>query len=263
MTGQPMRRGIVLPGGTATQQLEHALLAERHGWDGVFVWEAGYGVDAGSLLAAMAARTTRVRLGTLLTPLPWRRPWKVASQVVTLDQLSGGRAILTVGLGAVSTDLPATGEVIDLRVRADLLDEGIDLIRMLWEGATRYHGRHYHYECDRTDLVEVGRPVQERIPIWVVGVWPRPKSMRRVLACDGVVPQFDGDGGPEAVRSMRAWLAEHGARPEIDVTAEGETPFDDPDAAAELVRPWAEAGCTWWLETKWELPHHVPERTEQ
>ena len=92
------------------EQLELALVAERHGWDGVFVWEAAYGVDAWGLLSAIAVRTDRVRLGTLLTPLPWRRPWKVASQVATLDQLSGGRAILTVGLGAVSPDLPETGE---------------------------------------------------------------------------------------------------------------------------------------------------------
>lgn len=91
---------MILPGGTATEQLDQAVLAEQAGWDGVFVWEAAYGVDAWSLLAAIAARTSRVRLGTLLTPLPWRRPWKVASQVATLDQLSGGRAILSVGLGA-------------------------------------------------------------------------------------------------------------------------------------------------------------------
>ena len=89
-----MLTGVVLPGGSATEQLEQAVLAEQAGWDGVFVWEAAYGVDAWSLLAAMAARTGRVRLGTLLTPLPWRRPWKVASQVATVDQLSGGRAIL-------------------------------------------------------------------------------------------------------------------------------------------------------------------------
>ena len=85
-----MRYGIILPGGTATQQLAQAEAAEQAGWDGVFVWEAAYGVDAWTLLAAIAARTERVRLGTMLTPLPWRRPWKVASQVVTLDQLSQG-----------------------------------------------------------------------------------------------------------------------------------------------------------------------------
>src|ERR1700694_4617745 len=129
-----MRFGVVLPGGTATQQLELAIVAEQAGWDGVFVWESAYGVDAWTLLAAIAARTTRVRLGTLLTPLPWRRPWKVASQAVTLDQVSGGRAILAVGLGAVTTDLPVTGEVTDLRGRAERLDEGIDLIRELWAG---------------------------------------------------------------------------------------------------------------------------------
>jgi uncharacterized protein (TIGR03086 family) len=54
------------------------VLAEQAGWDGVFVWEAAYGVDAWSVLAAAAVRTARVRLGTMLTPLPWRRPWKVA-----------------------------------------------------------------------------------------------------------------------------------------------------------------------------------------
>jgi hypothetical protein len=61
---------------------------------------------------------------------------------------------------------------------------------------------------------------------------------------------------------LREWLAEHGARPDIDVIAEGETPHDAV-AAAAIVRPWADAGCTWWLDTEWEMPHHVPERMRQ
>jgi alkanesulfonate monooxygenase SsuD/methylene tetrahydromethanopterin reductase-like flavin-dependent oxidoreductase (luciferase family) len=255
-----MRYGMVLPGGTAPEQLEQAVLAERAGWDGVFVWEAAYGVDAWTLLAAMAARTTRVRLGTLLTPLPWRRPWKVASQVATLDQLSGGRAVLAVGLGAVTTDLPLTGEALDLRARAELLDEGIDLIRELWAGGTAFRGRHYEYYCGRDDLSEVGRPVQQRIPIWVVGAWPRPKSMRRALRCDGVIPQYPDGGTPDDARAVRAWLNEHGARPDVDLVAEGETPATEPVAARDQVLPWAEAGCTWWLETRWEMPHQSAER---
>jgi alkanesulfonate monooxygenase SsuD/methylene tetrahydromethanopterin reductase-like flavin-dependent oxidoreductase (luciferase family) len=254
-----MRAGVILPGGTAPEQLEQAVLAEESGWDGVFVWEAAYGVDAWTLLGAMAARTERVMLGTLLTPLPWRRPWKVASQVATLDQLSNGRAILTVGLGAITQDLPLTGEVTDMRERAGLLDEGIELMRALWAGEDRHRDGHHAYEFERDDQLDVGRPVQERVPIWVVGVWPRPKSMRRVLKCDGIVPQYDLGGReetPEDARAIKDWLLEHGADASIDVIAQGETSEADPAA-------WAEAGCTWWLETLWEMPHHVPERMQQ
>ncbi|ADB29645.1 Luciferase-like monooxygenase [Kribbella flavida DSM 17836] len=258
-----MRYGMILPGGTAPEQLEQAVLAEQAGWDGVFVWEAAYGVDAWGLLSAIAARTSRIKLGTMLTPLPWRRPWKVASQVATLDQLSGGRAILAVGLGATETDLPRTGEQLDLRTRAAMMDEGIDLIRALWTGSLTYHGEHYRYDSTRDDLTQVGRPVQERIPIWVVGAWPRPKSMRRVLRCDGVLPQFQGEQSPEELRAMRGWLAERGADPALDVVAEGETAAEDPAAAAAEVAPWADAGATWWLETRWEMPHHSAERMQQ
>jgi hypothetical protein len=254
-----MRAGVILPGGTGPEQLEQAVLAEQAGWDGVFVWEAAYGVDAWTLLGAMAARTERIRLGTLLTPLPWRRPWKVASQVATLDQLSNGRAIMTVGLGSLLGDLPRTGEVTDLRERAGLLDEGIEVIRALLGGGRTYHGEHYRFECEQDDQLDVARPVQERVPIWVVGVWPRPKSMRRVLGCDGVVPQYDVGGReatPDDARTVREWLLEQGAEHTVEVIAEGETPGDDPAA-------WAEAGCTWWLETRWELPHHGSERMQQ
>jgi alkanesulfonate monooxygenase SsuD/methylene tetrahydromethanopterin reductase-like flavin-dependent oxidoreductase (luciferase family) len=251
------RYGVILPGGTADEQVEQAVLAERSGWDGVFVYEAAYGVDAWTLLGAMAVATSRVQLGTVLTPLPWRRPWKLASQVLTLDQLSGGRAILTVGLGAIDTGLPSTGEVTDRRVRAERMDEGIDLIRTLWAGGTSHHGEHYDYECPRDDVIQAGRPPRERIPIWVVGAWPRPKSMRRVLRCDGIIPEYHPagrHGAPDDVRALRAWLTDHGARPTLDVIAEGETPTNDPKAAAAQVAPWLEAGCTWWLETRWLLP---------
>jgi alkanesulfonate monooxygenase SsuD/methylene tetrahydromethanopterin reductase-like flavin-dependent oxidoreductase (luciferase family) len=264
-----MRYGFVLPGGTAAEQLEQAVLADQAGWDGVFVWEAAYGVDAWSLLAAMAVRTTRVRLGTMLTPLPWRRPWKVAGQVVTLDQLSGGRAILAVGLGAVDAALGDTGEETDRRVRAERLDEGIDLIAGLWQGRRRFAGRHYRIDLEaRGDLDSIANPVQRpRIPIWVVGAWPRPRSMRRVLRCDGILPAVMADGGgfretrPEDVTAMLAWLEEQGGvRPGFDVVTEGETPAGDPAAAADRVAGWAEAGCTWWLETRWQLG---PDSTER
>jgi len=266
-----MRYGFVLPGGTATEQLEQAVLAEQAGWDAVFVWEAAYGVDAWTLLAAMSQRTARIRLGTMLTPLPWRRPWKVASQAVTLDQLSGGRAILAVGLGAVDTSLGNTGEVTDRRTRAEMLDEGIDLIAGLWQGRPRFAGRHYQVDLEaRDDLARVATAVQQpRIPIWVVGAWPRPKSMRRALRCDGLLPVCMDETGfrettPDDIRAMRGWLDEHGGlRPGFDIVMEGETPTDDPAKAAAIVSPWAEAGCTWWLDARWQLPHDDAERMRE
>ena len=160
-----MRYGVVLPGGTAPEQLDQAVLAEQAGWDAVFTWEAAYGVDAWSLLAAMAARTQRVRLGTMLTPLPWRRPWKVASQVATLDQLSGGRAILAVGVGAVDTELPDAGEVTDLRGRAERLDEGIDLIRDAVGRPDELPGTALPLSDRRAlDLTRAAQPVQRAHP---------------------------------------------------------------------------------------------------
>ncbi len=237
------------------------MVADAAGWDGVFVWEAAYGVDAWSLLAAMAEGTTRVRLGTMLTPLPWRRPWKVASQALTLDLLSEGRAILAVGLGAADTGLGTFGEITDRRARAELLDEGIDLITSLWAGEKTHEGRHHQIDLTtRVESVEAPRPVQRpRIPIWAVGAWPRPASMRRILRCDGILPNCMGEDGirdptPEDIVDLVAWLdANGGRRPGFDVVMEGETPADDPAAAADVVRPWAEAGCTWWLDARWEV----------
>jgi len=266
-----MRYGFVLPGGSATHQLEQAIAADQAGWDGVFVWEAAYGVDPWTLLAAIAQRTTHVRLGTMLTPLPWRRPWKLASQVVTLDQLSAGRAILAVGVGAIDAELGRTGEELDLRARADMLGEGIDLITGLWAGQLKFDGQKYSIDLSpRSDLAESVQPVQKpRPPIWIVGVWPRMRSMRRVLRGDGLLPHIMGPDGqgfaetrPDDIRAIRAWLDEQGARADFDMITEGETPPDDPARAAELVTPWAEAGCTWWLETRWSNPDDVRDRIE-
>jgi luciferase-like monooxygenase len=217
-------------------------------------------------------RDDDARLGTLLTPLPWRRPWKVASQAATLDQLSNGRAILAVGLGATTTGLDRMGEITDRRTRAEMLDEGIDLMHRLWEGGLKFSGRHYNIDLSaREDLYRVGHPVQQRrIPIWAVGAWPRPRSMRRVLRCDGLLPVCIDSGRrfrpttPEDIRAIWRWLEERGkTRESFDVIAEGETPTDDDARAAAIVGPWAETRCTWWIETRWQLPHESDERMRE
>ena len=250
-----MRFGVVLPGGSPEVQLDLAEAAEQAGWDGVFVWEAAYGVDAWCLLSAMAMRTKRIRLGTMLTPLPWRRPWKVASQVATLDQLSDGRAILGVGLGAVDTGLGQTGEIEDRRQRAELLDDGIGMIQAMWSGDLSYQGRHHTIDLsERVDLASF-RPVQTRRPIWVVGRYPSAKSMARVLRCDGWIAEMVTPD-PEKLRAGCEWLEawrQEGMHPdqEIDVICEGETPEDDPAAGRATVALWGSKGATWWLESRW------------
>ena len=253
-----MKYGIVLPGGAATEQVELAKLAERAGWDGVFVPELAHGVDAWTLLAAVAAGTSRVLLGTNLTPVPWRRPWKLASQVATLDQISGGRAVLGIGVGAVDPALPDAGEETDLRTRAEMMDEAIDLIRLLWSGEeATYEGRYYRFTATPN---EDARPARPTIPIWVVGIWPRPKSMRRVLRCDGIITQFTGPRSPDDIRDIRAWLAEHDGSPGLDVVVDGETSATDSAAARAEVAPYVEAGATWWLETRWMSPGEIGDR---
>jgi alkanesulfonate monooxygenase SsuD/methylene tetrahydromethanopterin reductase-like flavin-dependent oxidoreductase (luciferase family) len=137
-----MRHGFVLPGGPAHEQLAQAAAARRRGGTASSSGKGRTGSTPGPLPAAMAVRTEQIRLGTLTTPLPWRRASKVASQVAMVDQLSGGRAILAAGVGAVGPEMPPTGEELGLRRRAEQLDEGIDLVRELWRGGGSCHGRH-------------------------------------------------------------------------------------------------------------------------
>ncbi len=256
-----MRYGFVLPYGDARTAAELAHEAEQAGWDGFFVWEPVWGIDAWVCLTAAAMRTERIRLGTMLTPLSRMRPWKLASETATLDNLSGGRVILAVGLGALDSGFDAFGEVTDRRTRAELLDEGLDILTGLWRGQPfSYEGKHYHVK--ETTFSPPPPPVQQpRIPIWVVGAWPREKSMRRALRYDGLLPSVLGDDGqqreltPDDLRALRDYVAANRAETTpFDIVMEGETPGDDPARAAAIVRPWADAGATWWIEALWNEP---------
>ena len=262
-----MHYGFIIVGGDPHMIADLAQEAEAAGWDGVFYWDgisiesAGPMFDPWVVMAAIALRTERVRFGAVLTPLSRRRPWKVARETVTLDHLSGGRLVLPVGLGALDDGgFAKVGEVTDRRVRAELLNEGLEILTGLWSGQPfRYDGAHYHLE----EMTFLPPPVQSpRIPIWVVGAWPREKSMQRVVRYDGLLPNklnADGTQGeitPDDIRQMAAYVATHRTlTTPFDIVMEGRTPGDDPEKAAAQVRPWAEAGATWWLEAMWEAPN--------
>ena len=255
-----MKFGFVLPYGDARTASEFAYLAEQAGWDGFFVWEPVWGIDAWVSLTAAAMRTERIRLGTLLTPLSRMRPWKLASETATLDNLSGGRVILSVGLGAIDSGFEAFGEVTERKTRAELLDEGLDILTGLWRGQPfSYQGR--HYKVQELDFFPPPPPMQQpRIPIWVVGLWGSDKSMGRALRYDGLLPAFKDEQNqwrqatPEDIHRVKAHLEHHrpGGSP-FDIVVEGVTPGENPQKAAEQVRLWQQAGATWWIEALWEI----------
>lgn len=248
-----MKYGFVLPRGDARTAADAAALAEETGWDAFFVWEPVWGIDAWVSLTAAAMRTERIRLGTMLTPLSRMRPWKLASETATLDNLSGGRVTLAVGLGAVDTGFEEFGEVTDRRTRAELLDEGLAILTGLWAGQPFTHAGE-HYTVRPTTFMPPPSPAQRpRIPIWVVGAWGRPRSMARALWYDGLLPHAPKIT-PDLVAQMRAYAdVERGpdAGP-YDIVVEDVTPGDDPVAAADIVAPYAEAGATWWIESPWD-----------
>jgi alkanesulfonate monooxygenase SsuD/methylene tetrahydromethanopterin reductase-like flavin-dependent oxidoreductase (luciferase family) len=123
-----------------------AQLAEEAGWDGIhledYIVYQGQAdtptYDPWVTLAAMAVATQRVRLGTSVTPVPRRRPWKLASEAVTLDHLSGGRLILGVGSGDLQDPgFGAVSEPTEAKARAGRLDEALAIIDALWRGGSR------------------------------------------------------------------------------------------------------------------------------
>ncbi len=257
-----MRYGFVIPTGDVLTVAELAAEAEAAGWDGVFTYDAihieGMGpiFDPWVVLAAMAMRTHRVRIGAMLTPPARRRPWKLARETVSVDHLSDGRLVLPVGLGALDDGgFGKVGEPMDRRTRAELLDEGLEILTGLWSGRPfGFQGKHYRLD----EMIFLPPPVQQpRIPIWVVGAWPSERSMRRALRYDGLLAYTTrGEVTPEDIRAMAAYIAQHrGQETQFEIVWEGRTPGDDPERAAGIVRPFAEAGLTWWIEAMWTAPN--------
>jgi alkanesulfonate monooxygenase SsuD/methylene tetrahydromethanopterin reductase-like flavin-dependent oxidoreductase (luciferase family) len=256
-----MRFGIVVTAGDPRTAADLAADAEAHGWDGVFTWD---GIAIGTtetydpwvVMAAMAMRTSRVRLGAIVTPPSRRRPWKLAREAMSVDRLSGGRLVLPVGLGALDDGaFGNVGEPTGARERAELLDETLDILDGLWSGEPfGYAGRHYRFSAMTFRPTPVQRP---RIPIWVVGAWPNERSMHRAARWDGFVAQALGgeltpDGLREAVEWIRDRRASAGHDGDYDVIAQGSTPAGAPDTWGATVDPWAAAGATWWVDADWE-----------
>ena len=261
-----MKYGLIIMTGDPTTVADLAAEAEAAGWDGVFYFDA---IAIGSMelydpwvvLAAVARTTSRVKIGAIVTPPARRRPWKLARETMTLDRLSGGRLVLPVGLGVLDdAGFGTVGEPTDIRIRAELLDESLDILVGLWSGQPfRFSGRHYTFD----EVTFLPTPIQQpRVPIWVVGVWPRERSMRRAIRWDGIIPQAHDDHGrqadlrPEDIRAIADYASRNRPAGErgrpFEIIAQGTSSATDAVAARASIKPWADAGATWWIEADWQ-----------
>jgi alkanesulfonate monooxygenase SsuD/methylene tetrahydromethanopterin reductase-like flavin-dependent oxidoreductase (luciferase family) len=243
---------------------EVARRAEEAGWDALLVWDHVVEqkalrrefADPWILLTAAALATSRIRLGTAITPVPRRRPSKLAREVTTLDRLTNGRMILGAGLGApIDDEYGSFGDTTDMKVLAERLDEGLTALDLLWSGEpVTYHGNQITVD----DVTFLPTPVQRpRVPIWVGGFWPNKAPMRRAARWDGAIPGMAGmeTASPpelsvvrEVVRFLRDCRAENGlADSPFDIIIGGQSPVGK-QAAHDLVAPLADEGVTWWDE---------------
>ncbi len=247
---------------------EFAHIAEDAGWDGIFLEDyivytnseyfslpGNPTYDPWVSLAAMATRTTRIRLGTSVTPVGRRRPWKLAKEAVTLDHLSGGRVIIGAGAGDAEVSFTAFGEAGSSsgKTRAELLDEGLEILAGLWSGESfSYQGKHFTI----AEVTCLPKPVQSpRIPIWVGGGWPLPGPTQRAARWDGsFLYKHTPDGTwqdmtAQDVGALRAFVAQQrGSLEGYDIAVGGHQRGKDWEAERAHIRSVAEAGATWWAE---------------
>jgi alkanesulfonate monooxygenase SsuD/methylene tetrahydromethanopterin reductase-like flavin-dependent oxidoreductase (luciferase family) len=230
--------------------------AEAAGWHGVFVWDHVRWrepvvdvADPWITLAAIATVTERIRLGPLVTPLARRRPVKVARETATLDRLSDGRLTLGVGLGndQFGREYSMTGEELDDRRRASMLDESLEILAAAWSGEPVHH-RGEHYTVDGMRFLP--RPVQTPgVPVWVAGFPGKRRPMRRAARHQGFFPinLEHPDQLTAIVADLPALRREVGRDPAepYDVVV-ALPPGSDP-------RPYAAEGATWSLvEFPWD-----------
>jgi alkanesulfonate monooxygenase SsuD/methylene tetrahydromethanopterin reductase-like flavin-dependent oxidoreductase (luciferase family) len=268
MSQDGLRHGLYISpfNGLASAALlaELAVSAEHSGWDGVFIWDhllwsdpVEQIADPWICVAAIAARTSRIAVGPMVTPLARRRPAVVARQALTIDQLSNGRLILGVGLGedGGKGELSRFGEELDARRRGEMLTEGLGLLRQLLSGEPVHH-RGEHYAADGVRFLP-GPARASGIPIWAAAQWPNRKPLKRAANYDGLF-EIGFDSPDQLVTAIADVTALRG-----DATGPYDIIVDFPHGVDP--EPWAKAGATWFMTriSPWEFDLSDPAAIEQ
>ena len=137
---------------------DHYMLPERYGV------ENNNTIDAWTLLSFIAANTTKIKIGTCVTPIPFRPPQQLAKVVSSVDNISDGRVILGVGAGWHKPEFDAYSEWNDNKVRYEKTVEGLEIMKKLWTGdVVTFNGKYYNVE----DAVLQPKPIQKPFPeLW-------------------------------------------------------------------------------------------------
>jgi alkanesulfonate monooxygenase SsuD/methylene tetrahydromethanopterin reductase-like flavin-dependent oxidoreductase (luciferase family) len=235
--------------------IELAKSGEECGWDGFFLWDHVFlpwapdqaVLDPWILLSAIATQTNKIILGTTVTPLARRRPMIIAREAITINRLSGGRFILGVGLGG-TTELKALGEEENPKIRGDMLDESLEILKGLWSGKSfTFDGKHF----------KIKEPVKFKpegnIKIWVGGTWPNKKPFRRAAKYDGIFPLKAGSDPslyPQDYQEILSYIRKYRkSLDSFDVVKSILTVGNKEEDA--YIHHFMDIGANWLLEAFW------------
>ena len=256
MAEEPLRFATVAPNaerfGNPRDAAEVGRVAEEAGWDGYFTWDSLFFwgessrpvYDPWVALSAVAMATERIRIGTCVAVLPRYKPQALAMTLASLDVLSEGRLTFGVGIGFSADEFEVFGEAGEARVRAEKLDEGLEVITRLWSGdEVNHQGDHFEVHDVVLDPVLVQTP---RIPIWVGG--DSEPALRRAARWDGWIgptEPWKDTWTPEDLVSFRERIEkERDSSQPFEIAWSGASTPEDGD----MVEAYRQAGATWWVE---------------
>lgn len=244
------------------QVINLAKEAEKNGWDGFFLWDIlldSQKPDISTLdpivtLATVAQATSTIKIGIMLIPIARRRPWKVAKELITIDHLSKGRLIAGIGLGFNKKDFSAFGEVEDDKIRAEKLDESLEILTGFLEGErVFFKGKHYQVNGVQLNPPSYQKP---RIPIWLGGLWPHRKPFRRAARFEGMYPGMPDPNTnssedimkPADLHAIRDYVAKYRTSVDgFDLMHYGDISADY-EKEKQNLEEWSNAGLTWWSQ---------------